>query len=126
MDPAERRALYTDLLVGAYRDFTKSDARTEKVFRVFRLQGPRTATVDLSASFGNARMRPELEYGKEARALRNDGTYPGLPVGRLLIRRGSVGYVRDVGTFLQDQIIFVCRGSAIAAFVAPGLERGVC
>jgi nitrogen fixation protein NifZ len=40
------------------------------------------------------------------RNLRNDGTYPGEPTGRLLVRRGSVGYVRDVGTFLQDQLIY--------------------
>ena len=54
-------------------------------------------------------MRPEFDYGDEVRVLRNvrnDGTYPGLGVGKLLVRRGSVGYVRDVGTFLQDQIIY--------------------
>lgn len=54
-------------------------------------------------------MRPKFEYGQEVRVirnLRNDGTFPGEPTGRLLIRRGSVGYVRDVGTFLQDQLIY--------------------
>ena len=40
------------------------------------------------------------------RNVRNDGTFPGMDVGRLLVRRGSVGYVRDVGTFLQDQLIY--------------------
>lgn len=40
------------------------------------------------------------------RNIRNDGTYPGEEVGNLLIRRGSVGYVRSRGTFLQDQIIY--------------------
>ena len=54
-------------------------------------------------------MRPSYEYGEEVRVLRNvrnDGTYPGEPTGALLIRRGSTGFVRDVGTFLQDQIIY--------------------
>ena len=54
-------------------------------------------------------MRPKFEYGEAVRVicnLRNDGTYPGKPTGRLLIRRGSVGYVCDVGTFLQDQLIY--------------------
>ncbi|MCG7861678.1 MAG: nitrogen fixation protein NifZ [Candidatus Thiodiazotropha endolucinida] len=54
-------------------------------------------------------MLPKFEYGEAVRVirnLRNDGTYPGKPTGRLLIRRGSVGYVRDVGTFLQDQLIY--------------------
>ncbi|MBI4986682.1 MAG: nitrogen fixation protein NifZ [Rhodocyclales bacterium] len=40
------------------------------------------------------------------RNVRNDGTYPGIDTGELLIRRGSVGHVVDVGTFLQDQIIY--------------------
>jgi len=54
-------------------------------------------------------VRPKFEYGTAVRVirnLRNDGTYPGEPAGRLLVRRGSVGYVRDVGTFLQDQLIY--------------------
>ena len=57
-------------------------------------------------------MRPELDYGDEVRVLRNvrnDGTYPGLDVGKLLVRRGSVGFVRDVGVFLQDQIIYTVQ-----------------
>ncbi len=40
------------------------------------------------------------------RNVRNDGTYPGVPIGELLVRRGSVGHVVDIGTFLQDQIIY--------------------
>ncbi len=54
-------------------------------------------------------MRPRFEYGDEVRVIRNvrnDGTYPGLETGALLVRRGSVGYVRDVGTFLQDQLVY--------------------
>ncbi|WP_428242789.1 nitrogen fixation protein NifZ [Gynuella sp.] len=54
-------------------------------------------------------MRPEFEYGSEVRLIRNvrnDGTYPGREVGELLIRRGAVGCVYDVGTYLQDQLIY--------------------
>ncbi len=54
-------------------------------------------------------MLPKFEYGDEVRVvrnIRNDGTYPGVATGSLLIRRGSVGYVRDVGTFLQDQLVY--------------------
>jgi nitrogen fixation protein NifZ len=49
------------------------------------------------------------DYGEAVRLtrnVRNDGTYPGLDPGAPLVRRGSVGYVIDVGTFLQDQIIY--------------------
>lgn len=54
-------------------------------------------------------MHPRFDYGEAVRVVRNvrnDGTYPGCPTGELLIRRGSVGYVVNVGTFLQDQIIY--------------------
>lgn len=54
-------------------------------------------------------MRPRFEYGDEVRLIRNvrnDGTYPGKDVGSLLMRRGSVGCVYDVGTYLQDQLIY--------------------
>ena len=54
-------------------------------------------------------MRTEFDFGDAVRVIRNvkdDGTYPGANVGELLVRRGSVGHVIDVGTFLQDQIIY--------------------
>ena len=37
---------------------------------------------------------------------RNDGTFAGEVMGALLIRRGSVGTVIDVGTFLGEQVIY--------------------
>ena len=54
-------------------------------------------------------MKPRFDYGDAVRVtrnVRNDGTYPGLEIGDFLVRRGSVGYVQNVGTFLQDQIIY--------------------
>lgn len=54
-------------------------------------------------------MRPEYDYGDAVRVVRNvrnDGTWPGLDRGTLLVKRGSVGYVQNVGTFLQDQVIY--------------------
>jgi nitrogen fixation protein NifZ len=54
-------------------------------------------------------MRPRYDYGDEVRVtrnVRNDGTFPGQPYGALLVRRGSTGHVVNVGTFLQDQIIY--------------------
>jgi nitrogen fixation protein NifZ len=54
-------------------------------------------------------MRPGFDYGDEVRVMRNvrnDGTYPGLEMGAPLIKRGSVGYVQSVGTYLQDYIIY--------------------
>lgn len=54
-------------------------------------------------------MEQRFDFGQAVRLtrnVRNDGTFPGLEVGNLLVRRGSVGYVMNVGTFLQDQIIY--------------------
>ena len=54
-------------------------------------------------------VHPRFEYGDAVRVvrnIRNDGTFPGEPTGRLLIRRGSLGYVRDIGTFLQDRLVY--------------------
>lgn len=50
-----------------------------------------------------------FDFGEAVRVtrnVRNDGTYPGMEVGALLVRRGSVGHVVNVGTFLQDQVIY--------------------
>ena len=54
-------------------------------------------------------MDARWDYGEPVRLtrnVRNDGTYPGLDPGDFLVRRGSIGYVVDVGTFLQDQVIY--------------------
>ena len=54
-------------------------------------------------------LRPHFADGDAVRVIRtvrNDGTYPGAARGEILVRRGSVGYVCDIGVFLQDQIIY--------------------
>lgn len=54
-------------------------------------------------------MDARYDFGEAVRVvrnIRNDGTYPGRATGELLVRRGRVGYVRDVGVFLQDQVIY--------------------
>lgn len=54
-------------------------------------------------------MLPKFEYADEVRLIRNvrnDGTYPGYKTGALLVRRGEIGCVYDVGTYLQDQLIY--------------------
>ncbi|MES9813445.1 MAG: nitrogenase-stabilizing/protective protein NifW [Candidatus Thiodiazotropha sp.] len=43
----ERREVYAGLLSSAYSDFVKSDAQTEKVFRVFRMHEPVSVEVPL-------------------------------------------------------------------------------
>ncbi|MEZ5581845.1 MAG: nitrogenase-stabilizing/protective protein NifW [Candidatus Competibacteraceae bacterium] len=49
-DEAALRAYYTQWLQQAYQDFVTSDARTEKVFKVFR-DNPREVFVPLDSAF---------------------------------------------------------------------------
>ena len=54
-------------------------------------------------------MKPHFQYGDEVRVtrnVRNDGTYPGIETGAPLIKRGSVGYVQNIGTYLQEYTIY--------------------
>ncbi len=60
---------------------------------------------------------PAFEQGakvKAIRAVRNDGTYPGVPIGVYLIDEGEIGYVKAIGTYLNRfyvyTIEFVDRG----------------
>ncbi|MDA8389517.1 MAG: nitrogen fixation protein NifZ [Gammaproteobacteria bacterium] len=47
-------------------------------------------------------------------AVRNDGTFPGQPVGAILVEAGDEGYVAGIGRFLERYYIydvdFVARG----------------
>lgn len=38
--------------------------------------------------------------------IRNDGTYNGKDIGEVLVHKGEVGYVRSIGTFLQQFYIY--------------------
>jgi nitrogen fixation protein NifZ len=54
-------------------------------------------------------MNPRWHIDDEVRLTRNvrdDGTFPGAQRGDLLVRRGSVGVIRDIGSFLQEQVIY--------------------
>lgn len=54
---------------------------------------------------------------RSCKFVRNDGTFPGKRIGEALIEKGDVGYVREVGTFLQRYYIysidFVDRGRIV-------------
>ncbi len=55
------------------------------------------------------RAAPVFGPGEKVRALKhikNDGTYPRREIGDVLVRKGEVGYVRDIGTFLQQFYIY--------------------
>ncbi|WP_095590426.1 nitrogen fixation protein NifZ [Actibacterium ureilyticum] len=49
--------------------------------------------------------------------VKNDGTMFGKEIGEVVVRKGDVGYVRDIGTFLQQFYIyavdFIERGSIV-------------
>jgi nitrogen fixation protein NifZ len=52
---------------------------------------------------------PFFNYGEKVRArraVRNDGTYAGREIGDILVKKGEVGYVVSIGTFLQQFYIY--------------------
>ncbi|MBB4362960.1 nitrogen fixation protein NifZ [Bradyrhizobium sp. CIR18] len=52
---------------------------------------------------------PVFSFGQKVRAkrtIRNDGTYRGKEIGDVLAKKGEVGYVVSIGTFLQQFYIY--------------------
>ncbi|WP_445219974.1 nitrogen fixation protein NifZ [Bradyrhizobium sp. Pa8] len=52
---------------------------------------------------------PFFDFGEKVRAnrtIRNDGTYAGKEIGDILAKKGEVGYVVSIGTFLQQFYIY--------------------
>ena len=82
-------------------------------------------------------MDAKFEYGEKVRVIRNirnDGTFMGKNRGELLIRRGSEGYIKGVGKFLQDQVIYQvhfieqgrtvgCREVELSDLASPWIDR---
>ncbi|WP_407051830.1 nitrogen fixation protein NifZ [Methyloraptor flagellatus] len=66
------------------------------------------------------RRPPVFMPGEKVRStkyVKNDGTYRGKDIGEILVVKGDVGYVRDIGTFLQQFYIYavewVDRGTIV-------------
>jgi nitrogen fixation protein NifZ len=52
---------------------------------------------------------PAFEFGEKVRSrktIRNDGTFRGKDIGAILVKKGDVGYVVSIGTFLQQFYIY--------------------
>ena len=49
----------------------------------------------------------EMEQKVRVRKLiRNDGTFPGIDIGAPLAKKGDVGYIVSIGTYLQTYYIY--------------------
>jgi nitrogen fixation protein NifZ len=84
---------------------------------------------------------PVFDYGakvKSIKTIRNDGTYAGKDIGDVLVKKGDIGYVTSIGTFLQQFYIYAVdfvdtghrvgmRGKELEAVVAAAasLPTGV-
>ncbi len=65
---------------------------------------------------------PYFNFGEKVRAkrvIRNDGTYAGKEIGDVLCRKGEIGYVVSIGTFLQQFYIYAIE------FVESGNRVGM-
>ncbi|MCL6435606.1 MAG: nitrogen fixation protein NifZ [Leptolyngbyaceae cyanobacterium HOT.MB2.61] len=52
---------------------------------------------------------PRFEIGDRVRVrklIRNDGTFPTQEIGATLAKKGEIGYVISIGTFLQNSYIY--------------------
>jgi len=52
---------------------------------------------------------PQFDMGEKIRIrklIRNDGTFPGKEIGEHLAKKGDIGYVVGIGTFLQTSYIY--------------------
>jgi nitrogen fixation protein NifZ len=52
---------------------------------------------------------PAFTYGQKVMSrkhVRNDGTFPGKEIGEVLIKKGEMGMVTSIGTFLQRFYIY--------------------
>jgi nitrogen fixation protein NifZ len=52
---------------------------------------------------------PVFEIGEKVRVrklIRNDGTFPGQEIGATLAKKGDVGYIVGIGTYLQSSYIY--------------------
>ena len=58
---------------------------------------------------------PRFEMGERVASrtvIRNDGTYGGKDIGEVLVNKGDVGFVRSIGTFLQQFYIYAVEFTA--------------
>lgn len=65
---------------------------------------------------------PRFEIGERVVSrsqVRNDGTFNGRDIGDVLVQRGEVGYVRSIGTFVQQFYIYAVE------FPASGRQVGM-
>ena len=65
---------------------------------------------------------PRFEMGERVASrsvIRNDGTYRGHDIGDVLVHKGDVGYVRSIGSFLQQFYIYAVE------FTASGHQVGM-
>lgn len=52
---------------------------------------------------------PAFEMSQKVRVrklIRNDGTFPGQEIGATLAKKGEVGYIVGIGTYLQTSYIY--------------------
>ena len=52
---------------------------------------------------------PRFRFGERVvsrTTIRNDGTFTGRDIGEVLVKKGDIGYVTSIGTFLQQFYIY--------------------
>ncbi|MDZ8186488.1 MAG: nitrogen fixation protein NifZ [Nostoc sp. ChiSLP02] len=64
---------------------------------------------------------PAFEIGEKVRLrklIKNDGTFPGKEIGQVLAKKGDIGYIASIGTYLQSSYIYAVH------FIETGIVVG--
>ncbi|MFN6516511.1 MAG: nitrogen fixation protein NifZ [Nostoc sp. CreGUA01] len=64
---------------------------------------------------------PAFEIGEKVRLrklIKNDGTFPAREVGQVLAKKGDIGYIASIGTYLQSSYIYAVH------FIETGIVVG--
>jgi len=64
---------------------------------------------------------PVFEIGEKVRLrklIKNDGTFPGKEIGQVLAKKGDIGYIASIGTYLQSSYIYAVH------FIETGIVVG--
>lgn len=67
-------------------------------------------------------LAPRFAFGERVvsrTTIRNDGTFTGRDIGEVLVKKGDMGYVASIGTFLQQFYIYAIE------FVERGYRVGM-
>ena len=69
---------------------------------------------------GRDEEKPKFGIGQKVKLLediKNDGTYPHAPIGTIMVKKDSIGYIKSIGEFLQVIRVYEVHFLDLNAFI---------